>query len=94
MDPLLLDAPSDESARPVPRRGHELPACLRDLDVGDLARISGVEGDTSKRLSDMGFVRGAVLEMVRPGRPCLVRIGGTYVGLGLELQQSVLIERV
>ncbi len=69
---------------------------LLDLAFGDVARIASIAADqtAAKRLADMGFVRGAVVEMIRPGRPCLVRIGGTYVGLGLEHQGSVLIDRV
>ena len=69
---------------------------LADLFSGDVARVARVEESqsTSKRLADIGFVRGAVVEMVRPGRPCLVRVGGTYVGLGIENQQSVGIEPV
>jgi len=46
---------------------------------------------TAKRLADMGFVRGATVEMLRPGKPCLVRIGRTCVGLGLEHQGSILL---
>lgn len=69
---------------------------ISDLIAGDVARVAGVGATqtASKRLADMGFVRGAVVEMVRPGRPCLVRVGGTYVGLGIENQRSLLIERV
>jgi len=69
---------------------------LSELTSGSVARIAGVEAaqNAAKRLADMGFVRGAVVEMVRPGRPCLVRIGGTYVGLGLENQRSLIVEPV
>ncbi len=69
---------------------------LHELDLGDVARIAGVEAAqaAAKRMSDMGFVRGAVVEMLRPGAPCLLRIGGTYVGLGFENQRSVLVDRV
>lgn len=69
---------------------------LMELAAGDVARITGVEAvqTAAKRLADMGFVRGAVVEMVRTGRPCLVRVGGTYVGLGVENQQSISIEPV
>jgi len=69
---------------------------LSRLVAGDVARIAGVAASqtASKRLADMGFVRGAVVEMVRPGRPCLVRVGGTYVGLGVENQHSISVEPV
>ena len=64
--------------------------------LGDVGRITGIEAaqTAAKRLADMGFVRGAVVEMVRPGKPCLVRIGGTNVGLGFEHQRSVRVDRV
>lgn len=69
---------------------------LSGLIAGDVARITGMGASqtASKRLADMGFVRGAVVEMVRPGRPCLVRVGGTYVGLGVENQHSISVETV
>lgn len=66
---------------------------LRRGDVATIARISA-ELATAKRLADMGFVRGASLTVLRRGRPCLVRVGRTCVGLGLELQRCVLIDRM
>ena len=77
-------------------KGCVLEDHLSGLLSGDVARIAGVEAAqaAAKRLADMGFVRGAVVEMVRPGKPCLVRIGGTYVGLGLENQNSLRVEPV
>jgi Fe2+ transport system protein FeoA len=72
------------------------PSALHELPLGGVARVKAVEvaQNAAKRLADMGFVRGAVVEMIRPGRPCLVRIGGTYVGLGVEHQRSIRIDRV
>ncbi len=57
-----------------------------------VARITAEEA-TSKRLADIGFVRGARVTVIRPGRPCLVRIGTSCVGLGLALQRTVILAK-
>jgi Fe2+ transport system protein FeoA len=49
------------------------------------------EEPVAKRLADMGFVRGARVTKLRAGRPGLVRIGTTCVGLGLPLQACVMV---
>lgn len=61
------------------------------LRTGDVATIIGITETqvAAKRLFDMGFVRGARLEMIRPGLPCIVRIGGVCVGLGAAYQDSI-----
>ena len=64
------------------------------LEAGDVATITGITGITgtqvaAKRLVDMGFVRGARLEMIRPGRPCIVQIAGVCVGLGAAFQRCI-----
>lgn len=40
----------------------------------------------------MGFVRGASVEMIRPGKPCIVKINGICVGLGKQHQESILLD--
>ncbi len=64
---------------------------LLALNAGESGTVFGITGTqlASKRLADMGFVRGARLEMVRPGRPCIVRIDGACVGLGAAHQASI-----
>ena len=68
---------------------------LQDLKAGMHATVLEVTVDeiSAKRLADMGFVRGSAVEMLRPGRPCLVRIGNSYVGLGIGHQRRVLVQR-
>ena len=61
---------------------------LRAGDVGVIDSIVAPCG-TGKRLADMGFVRGARVEMVRPGAPCIVRLDATCVGLGQAHQTSI-----
>jgi len=69
--------------------------CLSRLKSGEAAAIVsiGASQASAKRLADMGFVRGALVEMIRPGRPCLVRIGATCVGLGADHQRSIGVQR-
>lgn len=68
---------------------------LSGLKTGEAAAIVSIAASqaAAKRLADMGFVRGAVVEMIRPGRPCLVRIGATCVGLGADHQRSIGVRR-
>ena len=61
---------------------------LRAGDVGVVSAVSAGNG-AAKRLADMGFVRGVCLEMIRPGLPCIVRIGEVFVGLGEAHQRSI-----
>ena len=63
---------------------------LKAGDVRVIDHIAAAQG-AAKRLADMGFVRGARLEMVRPGAPCIVRIDSTCVGLGQGHQTSILL---
>lgn len=68
-------------------------AKLCDLRAGETGVVVGVEEGAreGKRLADLGFVHGATVEMLRTGKPCLVKTGGTCVGLGRRLQQAVRI---
>jgi len=67
---------------------HEL---MPSLKAGDLGLVAGILGArlSGKRLADLGFVRGAEVTMVRPGAPCIVRIGGRCVGLGSAHQECI-----
>ncbi len=68
---------------------------LHGLRSGEAAFICDVQIDPrmGKRLADLGFIGGARIEMIRPGRPCLVRINGTRVGLGWGYQERVFVDR-
>lgn len=67
-----------------------------DLRAGETGIVVSVEDDAreAKRLADLGFARGAGVEMLRTGKPCLVRTGGTFVGLGERLQRAIRIQPV
>jgi len=47
-----------------------------------------------KRLADIGFVRGAVVTMLRPGKNCIVCVDQTRLGLGEGVQTTVLVDRL
>lgn len=68
---------------------------LSSLKSGEAAVIVSIAASqtSAKRLADMGFVRGALVEMVRTGKPCVVRIGSTCVGLGADHQRSIGVQR-
>ena len=61
---------------------------LRSGDVAVIECVAATNG-TAKRLADLGFMRGALVEMVRPGAPCIVRINEMCVGLGRDHQASI-----
>ena len=79
----------------MPMDGTAVPDRLSSMKTGESAAIVSIAASqaSAKRLADMGFVRGALVEMIRPGRPCLVRIGSTCVGLGADHQRSIGVER-
>lgn len=64
---------------------------MPQLSAGETATIASVRATrgAAKRLADMGLIRGAKLEMVKPGLPCIVRVGGVSVGIGGALQQLI-----
>jgi len=64
---------------------------LHRMRGGQTALVMGItaEPPAAKRLADLGFVPGVRIEMVRRGSPCIVRIDGTRIGLGTQLQRSI-----
>lgn len=67
---------------------------VRSLKAGRSSTIVGIAAEhlSAKRLADMGFVTGVRVKMIRRGNPCIVGIGGTFVGLGAANQICVLVE--
>jgi Fe2+ transport system protein FeoA len=49
---------------------------LELLAAGEIGRIHSVEGDppVTTRLQELGFVAGAVVEMLQPGTPLRLRL--------------------
>ena len=54
---------------------------MRAGQRGTVTEVSVSEA-AAKRLADLGFLPGARVEMIQPGAPCILRIGGARVGLG------------
>ncbi len=69
---------------------------LATLKGGESAFVREVSASASqaKRLADMGFVRGARIEMIRAGNPCIVRIEDARIGLGIPHQDSIELQRL
>jgi Fe2+ transport system protein FeoA len=67
---------------------------LFNLRRGESSCVRGIEADThmAKRLADLGFIGGARVEMLRPGKPCLVRVNGSNVGLGWGHQARIVVD--
>jgi len=65
------------------------------MSPGSSSIIVGIAAEHAfaKRLADMGFVAGVRVKMIRRGNPCIIGIGGTFVGLGAANQTCVLVER-
>ena len=76
---------------------------LADLRPGQRARITGIAGDVQgllrRRFLDLGFTRGAVVEVVLEsafgrGDPVAYRIRSTVIALRREQAERILIEPV
>lgn len=93
-DDESAEAKSDRAPEPTPGTTvHEGRCRLRSLRISEVAVVAGVEATqvAAKRLADMGFTPGVRVEMLRPGRPCLVRLNGTCMGVGARYQKSILL---
>ena len=66
---------------------------LQTMLTGDAGHVTGltVKNGAARRLAEFGFVRGAHVEMIRPGAPCIVRLDQTRVSLGAALQEGVFL---
>lgn len=67
---------------------------LELLQPGELATISELTGEPAAvhRLEELGLRRGAEIQMVAPGRPCLIAIGHQRLSLRLAQGVDVLVE--
>jgi Fe2+ transport system protein FeoA len=64
------------------------------LAAGESGCVYDVSGSESfvHRLAEMGLRPGAALQMVSPGEPCLLNIGGHRLSLRCEEHAMVLVE--
>jgi Fe2+ transport system protein FeoA len=69
---------------------------LSDLSTGETGTIACVDAEPveARRLADLGFIRGAKVELVRRGRPCIVRTERLSFGLGIDHQRSIILDHV
>ena len=63
------------------------------LPLGHTALVEHVAGDAAAvhRFREMGFCDGALVEMVQPGEPCIVRIGGHKLAFRLDSTVSIFV---
>jgi ferrous iron transport protein A len=72
------------------------PIPLNSLRPGEVAEIHAIVGPAEhvRRLEEIGLRSGSVLEMVRCGAACIIRIGGTSLCLrGDELLRVMVAPR-
>jgi Fe2+ transport system protein FeoA len=66
---------------------------LQLLDAGQVAAVTDVVGqrDAVHRLHELGLRRGAEVEMIQPGSPCIVRLEGHRLCLRSDDLLNVLV---
>ena len=72
------------------------PIMMDSLLKGQTGRIERVEGPArvTRRLAEMGVRPGVTVEMLRPGRPCILRVHRTRLSMGSRLQAHVCVSRI
>lgn len=67
---------------------------LHCLFAGQSARISEVCGapEDVRRLAELGLRQGATVEMLQPGSPCIVRLGGQKLCFRADDVMKVLVQ--
>jgi ferrous iron transport protein A len=63
------------------------------LGPGQRGKIRQIIGwsELVRRLAEMGLREGAIVEMVRPGSPCMIRLGNQKLGLRADELAGVLV---
>lgn len=63
------------------------------LDAGQCGAVAALLGEPGAvhRLEELGLRRGAEIEMIRPGSPCIVRLGGQRLCLRPDDSVHVLV---
>ena len=63
---------------------------LRPGQSGMVDQVLGT-GDLVHRLREMGLRRGAMVEMIRPGSPCMIRLDGHTLGIRSAELSGILV---
>ena len=64
------------------------------LAAGESGRVSEIDGagEQVTRLEEIGLRLGACVEMLRPGRPCLIAIGNQRISMRCHESVTVFVE--
>ena len=67
---------------------------LEFLTAGERGRVVDVDGaeGTAMRLAEIGIRAGIDLQMLRPGRPCIVAVGNQRLSLRVDNSAVVLVK--
>jgi Fe2+ transport system protein FeoA len=70
---------------------HLLP--LELIEAGGWAEVEDIDGEPTwiSRLAELGVRVGSRLQVIRQGRPCLLRIGGCRLSLRDESGMQILV---
>ena len=70
------------------------PVPLQFMDAGQIGAVTDVVGhrDTVHRLHELGLRRGAEVQMIQPGSPCIVRLEGHRLCLRADDLLNVLVQ--
>lgn len=63
------------------------------LSSGVWADVAEVQGESSwvSRLAELGVRVGSRLQMLQPGSPCLLAVGGSRLSLRADLAMQILV---
>ena len=63
------------------------------LCSGDWADVAEVQGETSwiHRMAELGIRAGSRLQVLQPGSPCLLQVGGSRLSLRPEFAMQILV---
>jgi ferrous iron transport protein A len=66
------------------------------LSSGVWADVAEVQGETSwvSRMAELGVRAGSRLQMLQPGSPCLLEVGGSRLSLRADLAMQILVRPV
>ena len=66
------------------------------LCPGEIGRVVDIDGnqDLVHRLAEMGVCHGAELQMVRPGRPCIIALDNRRISFRGDKAAAILVETV
>ncbi len=66
---------------------------ITKLVKGQVGRVERIDGSsrTTRRLAELGVMPGATVEMLRPGRPCILRVNQTRLSMGWRMQGHVTV---